>query len=593
MRLPLVVLVAVLATLVGAPAAFARDDSVTSFDGTKIALHFFPAPQGGKAPTILEGPGWSMSGATDTSSPTDPTLGVVGLAPLLRRATTCSPGIRGASAPRAARLRSTAPTPRAATSRRSSTTSRASPRPARRPNDPRVGMVGGSYGGGIQLVTAAIDRRVDAIVPDIAWNSLHTALYKDETVKSGWSAILYAAATAVGARLDPHITSAFTSGTTTGRLSPDDVAWFESRGPGDALINRIRIPTFFIQGTADTLFTLDEAIRNHAIVEHNGVPTKMLWFCGGHAACLTDPGDTGRIERDTLAWLARYLRGDKSIDTGPGFEWLDQDGRSFSAPDVNLPASTPLTADGNGTLPLVNGGGSGPAVPPPGAGEIAAIAAPLAATKAQNAVNVPIAAPSKATLVVGPPQVTLTYSGVAANADGRVYGQIVDDASGKVLGNQITPIPVTLDGAQHTVTRPLEVVSATTKPGESLTLQIVASTTAYDIQRPGGAVTLSNVHVELPTVDPAKVDAGGGAPPSPAASRPCRPRRSVVVKVARRYRRKLRSAKVMAGRRVLARMHHGHGQARVRIPAGTSTVKIVMKLRGGRTVTVRQRVASC
>jgi len=189
--------------------------------------------------------------------------------------------------------------------------------------------------------------------------------------------------------------------------------------------------------------------------------------------------------------------------------------------------------------------------------------------------------------------VTLTYSGVAPNADGRVYGQIVDDASGKVLGNQITPIPVTLDGAQHSVTRPLEVVSATTKPGESLTLQIVASTTAYDIQRPGGAVTLSNVHVELPTVDPAKVDAGGGAPPSPAASRPCRPRRSVVVKVARRHRRQLRSAKVTAGRRVLARMHHGHSQARVRIPAGTSVVKIVMRLRGGRTVTVRQRVASC
>jgi cytochrome c biogenesis protein ResB len=67
----------------------------------------------------------------------------------------------------------------------------------------------------------------------------------------------------------------------------------------------------------------------------------------------------------------------------------------------------------------------------------------------------------------------------------------------------------------------------------------------------------------------------------------------VVVKVARRHRRQLRSAKVTAGRRVLARMHHGHGQARVRIPAGTSAVKIVTRLRGGRTVTVRQRVASC
>jgi ABC-2 type transport system ATP-binding protein len=196
-------------------------------------------------------------------------------------------------------------------------------------------------------------------------------------------------------------------------------------------------------------------------------------------------------------------------------------------------------------------------------------------------------------LVFGAPKVTLTYSGVAANPDSRVFAQVVDDASAKVLGNQVTPIPVTLDGASHTVTRPLEGVSAETKPGESMTVQIVASTTAYDVQRPGGAVTLSSVHVELPTVDPASVDAGGGAPNSAAAARPCRPRRSLVVKVARRYRKRLRSAKVMNGRRVLARMHRGHRQARVRIPAGTTTLKIVMKLRGGRTVTVKQRVANC
>jgi len=120
----------VLATLVGAPAAFARDDSVTSFDGTKIALHFFPAPQGGKAPTILEGPGWSMSGATDTSSPTDPTLGVVGLAPLLKagyNVLTWDPRGFGASGGTA---QVDSPDAEAATSGRSSTTSRASPRPS-------------------------------------------------------------------------------------------------------------------------------------------------------------------------------------------------------------------------------------------------------------------------------------------------------------------------------------------------------------------------------------------------------------------------------------------------------------------------------
>ncbi len=56
--------------------------------------------------------------------------------------------------------------------------------------DPAAGMVGGSYGGGIQLVTGAIDCRVDALVPVIAWNSLGTSLYKAETFKQGWASIL-------------------------------------------------------------------------------------------------------------------------------------------------------------------------------------------------------------------------------------------------------------------------------------------------------------------------------------------------------------------------------------------------------------------
>ncbi len=47
-------------------------------------------------------------------------------------------------------------------------------------------MVGASYGGGIQLVTAAIDHRVDAIVPTIAWNNLNTSLYKNEAPKTSW-----------------------------------------------------------------------------------------------------------------------------------------------------------------------------------------------------------------------------------------------------------------------------------------------------------------------------------------------------------------------------------------------------------------------
>src|SRR4051812_41313348 len=41
--------------------------------------------------------------------------------------------------------------------------------------DPRVGVVGGSYGGALALLLAAQDPRVDAIVPMITWNDLATA----------------------------------------------------------------------------------------------------------------------------------------------------------------------------------------------------------------------------------------------------------------------------------------------------------------------------------------------------------------------------------------------------------------------------------
>ena len=53
-------------------------------------------------------------------------------------------------------------------------------------------MVGGSYGGGIQWVTAAVDHRVDAIVPMIAWNTLNSSLYKDGAFKSSWGTLLAA-----------------------------------------------------------------------------------------------------------------------------------------------------------------------------------------------------------------------------------------------------------------------------------------------------------------------------------------------------------------------------------------------------------------
>ena len=122
-----------------------------------------------------------------------------------RPGTTSSPGIPAASASPVGMPRWTVPRTRPATSVPSSTGS--PPDPGSQldaPGDPRMGMVGGSYGGGIQLVTAATDCRIDAIVPTIAWHSLVTSLDKANTAKSGWGNLL--ANLSSSDHVDPEVT---------------------------------------------------------------------------------------------------------------------------------------------------------------------------------------------------------------------------------------------------------------------------------------------------------------------------------------------------------------------------------------------------
>jgi len=486
------------ALALASPAAQARTDTVTSFDGTQIKVNFFPTdlPSGKRAPTVLFGPGWSSPGATDPEGTSDPTIGDVGVGPLRAagyNVLTWDPRGFGDSG---GTVQVDSPDAEGRDVRK--LISYVAKQPEAKldgRNDPRVGMTGASYGGGIQLVTAGIDRRVDVIVPDIAWHSLTTSLYKDSTFKAGWGTILYSLGSALGT-LDPHVNSAYTSGAATGSISSEDEEWFASRGPGD-LVKRIEIPTMLVQGTVDTLFTLREAIANYRILRHNGVPLKMVWFCGGHGSCLTDQGNTGRVQRETIAWLDRWLSRDRSVKTGPGFDWINQDGERFTAKRYPAHHRT-IAASGSGSLPITQLGGSGPSGPGPGA--VGTIAGPTNGTKATNAVNVEVPGGRSDRQLVGVPKLKLSYSGTATQSDVRVFAQLVDDDTGIVLGNQVTPIPLDLDGGEHTLSRPLEAIAHTLRPGSGVTLQITASATNYGPQRATGLADLDEVDLKLPVV---------------------------------------------------------------------------------------------
>ncbi|WP_421118259.1 CocE/NonD family hydrolase [Aquihabitans daechungensis] len=483
----------------------ASDLTMTSFDDTAIRLHWFPvegASADEPAPTILMGPGWSLAG--DTSTDGAALFGALSIGAMWDAgynvltwdprgfgrsegvATVNDPAKEGKDVQ--AMLDFVAEQPEARTDAE---------------GDPRAGMVGFSYGGGIQLTSAALDCRIDALVPGIAWNSLETSLYKAETVKTGWSKIL--TSTVDPERLDPHINSASASGLRDGSLSDEDHDWFLSRGPGDEAIEQIDVPTLFIQGTVDTLFTLDEATRNYEILKTNDVPTANLWFCGGHGTCLTDPGDGDRVGRASFNWLDHHLQG-KPLDPVPDLAFLDQEGTEWTVdewdPDPDaIDHWAGAVADGPVTLELTDASRSG------GGGEtdpgdpLGGLVAGITPTKAATAIEATYEnASDHDVLLLGAPKLRLTYSGTLpeGETDGRLFAQLIDDESGLVVGNQITPIEVELDGSSHELEVPLEMIAHRLPAGSSVTLQLVATTSAYATPPLGGQLEAEELGFELP-----------------------------------------------------------------------------------------------
>lgn len=274
------------------------------------------------------------------------------------------------------------------------------------------------------------------------------------------------------------------------------------------LVNDITAPTLLIQGTVDTIFSLQEADDTAQTLIANGVPTKVLWFCGGHGVCLNnlfDFSDGAVIQTRTLEWLDRYVKDDLSVSTGPQFEWVDQRGQWFSSDVYPVSQDAPLvTASSAGAvLPLIPYlGGSGlPVVP--------------LAFKALNAVNLTVPEASTPTYLVGAPELTLTYSGTGTGR--HVYAQLVDDTTGLVLGSIVTPIPVTLDGQPHTITIDLEPVAHTLAPGETVTLQLVSAAGIYETVVPSlGTLKVSSMQIALPTVDAAATSASSVVQPMSA-----------------------------------------------------------------------------
>lgn len=235
----------------------------------------------------------------------------------------------------------------------------------RRAFDPRVGMIGGSYGGQIQFAAASVDPRIDALIPLVTWNDLTYSITPNNTaLRTGvtsdvpgalnltWATLFFAA----GAVLEPvlHTSPDRFSGTCpnfpdaicgnlgqTGILgyAPDELRSVLRHASVATYLDKVRVPTLLVQGQHDTLFNLNEAIATYRALQAQGTPVKMIWSRFGHSGAAA-PGELGPdpsqnyLPARFFAWFERYLKR-RDVSTGPEFsyfrDWVGYQGSAAPA----------------------------------------------------------------------------------------------------------------------------------------------------------------------------------------------------------------------------------------------------------------------
>ena len=225
------------------------------------------------------------------------------------------------------------------------------------PRDPRVGMIGGSYGGQIQFAVAMQDKRVDALVPIITWNDLSYSLAPNNTdfargvtyrtpgvAKREWIDLFFSVGITDGIQnfsydptrdvgcpnFDDRACPAAAQLNTLGY--PDDATLALARHASVAsYLSKITAPTLLSQGQKDTLFNLQEAVATYRGLRRQGTPVRMVWQSWGHSGSTPAPGELefgakslrdSYLGRRFLDWMDHYVRGDRSAPVGPRFAYF-------------------------------------------------------------------------------------------------------------------------------------------------------------------------------------------------------------------------------------------------------------------------------
>lgn len=357
-----------------------------------------------------------------------------------------------------------------------------------------VGAMGGSYGGAYQLLVAALDGRVDVLVPEITWSDLSEALAPNGALKSAWLGVLYGAAKA-NARPAPVLDEGFAEASATNELP----ARFAERLAASSPTNypgSVTAPTLLVQGVVDTLFNLNQAVWTLELVVADGTDARLFTHLDGH---VLHPSAASGEAPPALPGLQPPPRGSPCADVDAlRLAWFDEhlkgiEGAAADIPTVTLAlddAATCLTADG---WPLVEDPTE------------LRLGAPVALNQgvAGPSVLVPLATVDRPRALAGIPTLAGT---ITTPARATVYASLaVVEPSGamRVVDDQVTPLRVAGPVTANSFAIELGGVGGALEAGDELALKldVLNEQFAANSERTPGGVVLRDLVVGLPLVD--------------------------------------------------------------------------------------------
>ncbi len=152
------------------------------------------------------------------------------------------------------------------------------------PNDPTVGMIGESYGGGSQLMGSAQDSRINALVPVTTWHSFLNSLAPSYVPKSGWLTTLVLAGNSLNpGRMEPLLNEAYWQAR-EGKIGNEIFEYLGSHSTEYNCNNDIlpQADVLLIQGFRDILFPINEAMLNRDCILRSGKDVRLIGTQDGH-----------------------------------------------------------------------------------------------------------------------------------------------------------------------------------------------------------------------------------------------------------------------------------------------------------------------